>query len=59
MTLSWMGARHLESGRTEFTKTECKQLYMKRIEAYEKDETEVMENRLRFRNYIRELILNQ
>ena len=32
---------------------------MARVEAYESTEEEVMLNRLRLRNYIRELILNQ
>lgn len=32
---------------------------MQRVEQFEKDDQEVMQNRLRFRNYIRELILNQ
>ena len=51
-------ALEFEKGNTEFTKLECKRIYMKRIEQYEADETDVMRNRLRFRNYIRELILN-
>ncbi len=49
----------LEKGRIQFTKSECKKIYMKRIEAFESSESEVMLNRLTFRNYIRELILNQ
>ena len=32
---------------------------MERIDGYETTEEEVMQNRLLFRNYIRELILNQ
>jgi hypothetical protein len=48
----------LEKGRIQFTKSECKKIYMRRIEAYEKSDEEVMLNRLKFRNYIRELILN-
>ena len=32
---------------------------MTKIEPYETTDEEVMTNRLRFRNYIRELILNQ
>lgn len=49
---------HLERGKTEFSKVECKRIYMQRIERYEKTDQEVMLNRLRFRRYIRELILN-
>ena len=49
----------LAKGHTEFTKLETKRIYMQRVEAYEKSEDEVIQNRLYFRNYIRELILNQ
>ena len=49
----------MSRGKTEFTKLECKALYMQRIEPYEQSDGEVMENRLMFRNYLRELILNQ
>jgi len=52
-------AVELNKGQTEFTKFECKRIYMQRIEAFEADETEVMHNRLAFRHYLRELILNQ
>ena len=48
----------LEKGQTSFTKTECKRLYMAKCEPYEESDREVIENRFRFRNYIRELILN-
>lgn len=50
---------HFSKGKTEFTKLECKKLYMQRIDGYEKTDKEVMSNRLKLRNYIRELILNQ
>lgn len=49
----------LSKGQTQFTKIECKKIYMQRVDQFEKDDQEVMQNRLRFRNYIRELILNQ
>lgn len=49
----------LAKGQNRFTRLECKRLYMARIEPYESSDEEVMLNRLRFRNYIRELILNQ
>ena len=49
----------LAKGHTEFTKLETKRIYMQRVETYEKSEDEVIQNRLYFRNYIRELILNQ
>ena len=48
----------LAKGQTQFTKLECKRLYMAKVEPFEKTDDEVMLNRLRFRNYIRELILN-
>ena len=49
----------LAKGQTQFTKLECKRLYMAKVEPFEKTDDEVMLNRIRFRNYIRELILNQ
>ena len=49
----------LEKGQTSFTKTECKRLYMTKCDPYEESDQEVIENRFKFRNYIRELILNQ
>ena len=49
----------LAKGKTEFTKSECKRIYLQRIEGFEANDSEVLANRLRFRNYIRELILNQ
>ena len=49
----------LEKGQTSFTKIECKRLYMTKCVPYEETDQEVIENRFKFRNYIRELILNQ
>ena len=34
-------------------------MYMQKVEPFETSDEEVMLNRLKFRNYIRELILNQ
>ena len=50
---------HFDKGQTQFTKAECKRIYMQRVNQYESSDEEVMLNRLRIRKYIRELILNQ
>ena len=49
----------LAKGQTQFTKAELKKMYMQKVEPFETSDEEVMLNRLKFRNYIRELILNQ
>ena len=51
--------QELDGGKTDFTKDEIKRIYLKRIEKYEKSDDDIMPNRLRFRKYLSELILNQ
>ena len=51
--------QELDGGKTDFTKDEIKRIYLKRIEKYEKSDDDIMPNRLRFRKYLGELILNQ
>ena len=51
--------QELDGGKTDFTKDEIKKIYLKRIEKYEKSDDDIIPNRLRFRKYLGELILNQ
>ena len=51
--------QELDGGKTDFTKDEIKRIYLKRIEKYEKSDDDIIPNRLRFRKYLGELILNQ
>ena len=51
--------QELDGGKTDFTKDEIKRIYLKRIEKYEKSDEDIIPNRLRFRKYLGELILNQ
>ena len=51
--------QELDGGKTDFTKDEIKRIYLKPIEKYEKSDDDIIPNRLRFRKYLGELILNQ